>query len=126
MAKWTPRPIRAPVLPADDRTLKFSLKYLDTDHERFHFDACTADTFLKDLVLAMRHYSQFTLDQFTDQNHDPHRHQFDFAGTPEAGGFSNLEEDVGGHLKTGHRWTLQKRPTESGQDTSIYNLNVGI
>jgi hypothetical protein len=35
-------------------------------------------------------------------------------------------KNLGGHLKTGHRWTLQKRPTESGQDTSIYNLNVGI
>ena len=96
MAKWTSRQIRAPILPTDDRTLKFSLKYLDIDHERFHFDAWAADTFLKDLVLAIRHYSQFTLDQFTDQNHDPHRHQFDFAGTPETGGFSNLEEELRG------------------------------
>jgi hypothetical protein len=96
MAKWTPRPIRAPILPPDDRTLKFSLKYLDIEHSRFRFDHCSADDFLRDLVLAMKHYSQFTLDQFTDQNHDPHRHQFDFAGTPESEGFSTLEDELRG------------------------------
>src|SRR5579863_9214346 len=30
--------------------------------------------------------------------------------------------DLGGHLKTGHAWTLQKRPTERNQDNSSYTL----
>ena len=29
---------------------------------------------------------------------------------------------LGGHLKTGHTWTLQNRPTERNQNKSIYNL----
>jgi hypothetical protein len=29
---------------------------------------------------------------------------------------------LGGHLKTGHAWTLQNRPTERNQNKSIYNL----
>ena len=30
--------------------------------------------------------------------------------------------DLGGHLKTGHTWTLQNRPTERNQNKSIYTL----
>jgi hypothetical protein len=29
---------------------------------------------------------------------------------------------LGGHLKTGHLWTLQNRPTERNQNKSIYTL----
>jgi len=29
---------------------------------------------------------------------------------------------LGGHLKTGHWWTLQNRPTEENQNKSIYTL----
>jgi hypothetical protein len=29
---------------------------------------------------------------------------------------------LGGHLKTGHTWTLQNRPTERNQNKSIYTL----
>ena len=29
---------------------------------------------------------------------------------------------LGGHLKTGHRWSLQNRPTEQSQNKSIYTL----
>jgi hypothetical protein len=39
---------------------------------------------------------------------------------------ATLISGLGGHLKTGHTWTLQNRPTDAGQDTSIYNLNAGI
>jgi hypothetical protein len=31
---------------------------------------------------------------------------------------------LGGHLKTGHRWTLQNRPTELNQNKSIYTLET--
>jgi hypothetical protein len=27
---------------------------------------------------------------------------------------------LGGHLKTGHWWTLQNRPTKASQDKDIY------
>ncbi len=31
---------------------------------------------------------------------------------------------LGGHLKTGHRWTLQNRPTEQNQNKIIYTLSA--
>jgi hypothetical protein len=31
---------------------------------------------------------------------------------------------LGGHLKTGHTWPPQNRPTERDQDKSIYNLTL--
>jgi len=37
----------------------------------------------------------------------------------QAGTYRN---DLGGHLKTGHTWTLQNRPTEQNQNKSIYTL----
>ena len=41
-----------------------------------------------------------------------------FAGTWSAA-------PLGGHLKTGHRWTLQNRPTEQNQNKSIYTSLEG-
>jgi hypothetical protein len=39
-------------------------------------------------------------------------------------GYDDLEElrNLGGHLKTGHTWTLQNRPTERSQNKTIYTL----
>ncbi len=34
--------------------------------------------------------------------------------------------DLGGHLKTGHTWTLQNRPTERNQNKSIYTARGGV
>src|SRR5712691_4142196 len=33
---------------------------------------------------------------------------------------------LGGHLKTGHGWTLQKRPTELSRDKSSYTLSRAV
>jgi hypothetical protein len=33
---------------------------------------------------------------------------------------------LGGHLKTGHRWTLQNRPTELNQNKNIYTPETVI
>ena len=35
---------------------------------------------------------------------------------------SSITQTLGGHLKTGHAWTLQNRPTEQNQNKSIYTL----
>jgi VIT1/CCC1 family predicted Fe2+/Mn2+ transporter len=35
---------------------------------------------------------------------------------------ASLGVGLGGHLKTGHTWTLQNRPTERNQNKSIYTL----
>jgi len=33
---------------------------------------------------------------------------------------------LGGHLKTGHTWTLQNRPTKRNQNKSIYTSGLGV
>ncbi len=35
---------------------------------------------------------------------------------------STIQLVLGGHLKTGHTWSLQKRPTKRTQNKSIYTL----
>jgi len=37
-----------------------------------------------------------------------------------------LLKSLGGHLKTGHTWSLQNRPTELNQNKSIYNPPVVV
>src|SRR5277367_2979659 len=37
-----------------------------------------------------------------------------------------LSKTLGGHLKTGHTWPLQNRPTELDQDKSIYNPPMAV
>src|ERR1035437_6835061 len=37
-----------------------------------------------------------------------------------------FRSDLGGHLKTGHTWPLQNRPTKLSQDKSIYNPPMAI
>ena len=36
------------------------------------------------------------------------------------------DKALGGHLKTGHRRTLQNRPTERNQNKSIYTLERAL
>jgi len=39
---------------------------------------------------------------------------------------TELSANLGGHLKTGHTWPLQNRPTELDQDKSIYNPPMAV
>src|SRR5713101_6803098 len=39
---------------------------------------------------------------------------------------SVAHRNLGGHLKTGHGWTLQKRPTELSRDKSSYTLSRAV
>ena len=41
-------------------------------------------------------------------------------------GRSAESEHLGGHLKTGHTWPLQNRPTKLSQDKSIYNPPMAV
>jgi hypothetical protein len=40
--------------------------------------------------------------------------------------YTRVDLDLGGHLKTGHTWPLQNRPTEPHQDKSIYNPPTAV
>jgi hypothetical protein len=37
-----------------------------------------------------------------------------------------MEQSLGGHLKTGHWWPLQNRPTKLSQNKSIYNPPMAV
>jgi hypothetical protein len=87
------RAIRAPALPQDARSLKFSFKYLDKDHPKFATTRCHGE-FMDQLIHALCRYSGGSVDYFTDMSNEDFRHSFDFAGTTEPNGFRNLEEEL--------------------------------
>ena len=84
--------IPAPILPTEQRFLKFSFKHLDLEHRKFQLTACDVD-FLRNFVQALQRYANYTVDQFTDQNIDEFRHTFDFTQAMEDG-FSSLSEEL--------------------------------
>jgi hypothetical protein len=65
--------------------LKFSLKYLDTGHSDFELAKCCRE-FLACLVTEIHRYSQFTVDQFKDNDpNDWHRHKINFQSSSRTG-----------------------------------------
>jgi hypothetical protein len=58
------------------------------------------------------------ISDITTNNVSTSQHGFAPKAPNDATKFLNL----GGHLKTGHRWTLQNRPMEQNQNKIIYNL----
>ncbi len=78
--------------PAQDQDavrLQFSFKHLDADHPRFRMNDCSQE-FLRTLLLQIKIYSEYTEEQFTDENNDDRRHKNFWADTSEPDGFTHL------------------------------------
>ena len=89
------RGIPEPRLQVSDRPLRFSFKHLHLEHGRFHINNCN-NQFLLDFIYSIREFSTWTVDAFTDQYNNFHRHSFGFEGTTEPNGFlaaPNIDPD---------------------------------
>jgi hypothetical protein len=107
------RGIPTPVVQEDDRFVKFSFKYLETDCNEFHVGKCSGE-FLVALVRRLREYSSMPVDSFLDQENDHHRHIIDFRQTrfPHV----NLEQ-----LAYEESWQFQVAPWT---DWRVYGILV--
>jgi len=63
-------------LAEDSRLLEFSFKHLDLQNPRFHSDNCDS-AYLCSLLECIRRYSNYTVGQFTDFNHESDRNTID-------------------------------------------------
>jgi hypothetical protein len=80
-------------VPTRQKLLKFSFKHLDTTKEKFGCDKCTQEYFAK-LLQTLQRYSTWRVEEFTEQDHNEHRHVIsDFSTTSEPAGFSHISDD---------------------------------
>ncbi|MDR3723485.1 MAG: hypothetical protein P4K83_03240 [Terracidiphilus sp.] len=84
----------APVVPIDQRKLRFSFEYLDLNHPRFQIEECDKE-FYDALLREILKYQQYSVDMFTQSDPRERRHPIYFPGTHEPEGFNvdpNIEE----------------------------------
>jgi hypothetical protein len=79
-----PGPTRTEQLP-----LRFSFKHLDLEKQKFHPSKCEIEYFVR-LFHTLRKFSTWTVEQFTDQNNNEHRHIIWFSDTSEPDGFAHI------------------------------------
>jgi hypothetical protein len=89
--------------------LKFSFKHLDCSSEKFAVRNCHREDFWHNLLLRIKEYSQWTVDQFRDQNHqtNEHRHTIHFPETSEPDGFTNVDQE---NLALEEPWQFSVNP----------------
>ena len=84
----------------------------DTDDNLMHISVITIGEVCKGITVHQEAHRRAWLRQWLENDLRPW-----FAG--------RILPVLGGHLKTGHSWTLQKRPTEPNQNKTIYTSRVG-
>ena len=85
--------IPEPVVPEGIRQfVRFSFKHIDLQSTEFGPAHCCQE-YLRCLVERLRHYSQWPLEEFLDQNNQDNRHMIDFRVTRFAEGFPNVNLD---------------------------------
>ena len=100
MANGQWRGIPEPRLPSQDQPLRFSFKHLHLEHEKFNVRDCDQE-FILAFIRAIREFSTWTIESFTYQKNNFHRHSFDFANSSEPDGFLSAPhidaEQLGSH-----------------------------
>jgi hypothetical protein len=79
-----------PVIPANERGLRFSFLYLQADHKKFPLSACTAE-YLSALIERIKLYETYSVDAFKTEDHEQHRHCLTFGESTEPDGFPNID-----------------------------------
>jgi hypothetical protein len=85
--------VHADAIPASP-TVKFSFKHLDLTHPKFSLNNCCPE-FWQALFVCLKLFSGWTVEQFTDQYNQEHRHTIHFPETSEPGGFNVDPDNLG-------------------------------
>ena len=80
-------------VPINRNRLQFSFRYLDHNHSEFLLKDCSQEFFIA-LLCKLKEYSEYTEEQFTEENNDENRHRNFWEDTSEPGGFRHLGDEV--------------------------------
>jgi hypothetical protein len=76
-------------IPRGEELLQFSFRHIDLVNEKFSLSECTTEFFCL-LMETIKTFSNWTVDDFQDQNNKEHRHLIDFRQTTELNGFRDV------------------------------------
>jgi hypothetical protein len=105
MTKRKVKRISPPHPEPETERIRFSFKYLDSEHPDFRIPNCPAE-FFQALLCQIKEYENYTEDQFTNINHQDNRVQFYFPDTAYPDGFDFLNIE----LQTDHGWEIKVAP----------------
>lgn len=120
--KYKPR-IPNPCPEPETERLQFSFKHLDENHPKFKIESCSSD-YLRALLLQIKVYSDYTEEQFTDQNNNDHRHWNFWRDTTETNGFTNLSDEI----QNEYSWQFALNPQSRkapGANWRVHGMLVG-
>jgi len=113
-----------PVQPAAaNMPLRFSFKYLDLNHQKFSHAKCSKEYMVALFQLLCR-FSQWTVENFLDQNNNQHRHMIDFAQTSEPDGFQHILEIDPEQLGYDEGWQSGIIPEDPGNRWRAHGILV--
>lgn len=82
--------IQSPEVPVEKRGLRFSLQFIQTEHEKFPIGDCPK-AFFEAFFREILRYGSFTVEAFRDPCPGEKRHPIYFSGTTEPHGFPNID-----------------------------------
>lgn len=103
--------------------LQFSFKHLDDKHSKFNIGNCSQE-FLIALLLEVKNYSEYTVEQFEEENNKDHRHKNFWSDTSERKGFTHLSVEI----QNEYSWQFALRPqcyTGREDDWRVHGMLVG-
>jgi hypothetical protein len=111
--------IPEPIVPEDGQRnhVKFSFKHIDLNSDEYGPRHCS-DQCLRSLIVRLREYSSWAIENFQEQNNREHRHVIDFRQTKFPDGFPNVDfEQVAYH----DAWQFELHP---GQPWRVYGILI--
>ena len=98
--------------------LEFSFKHLDSAGQKFNIDNCDKD-YLCGLLLRIQSYSNYTVDQFIDFNHQSDRHTID----PEKLREQLADKMLNEQLLDSEAWELKIEPDATSPPKSLWRAH---
>jgi len=109
MAKRPSKPkIQIQAIPVEQRGLRFSVQFLQIDHDRFPIGRCPKE-FFEALFREIARYQTFSVEAFQEACPAEHRHPIYFPGTAEPEGFPNIDP-TSDDLWTDNSWQFGLSP----------------
>jgi hypothetical protein len=109
--------IPVPVIQPATELLRFSFKHIDLTTAKFLTENCDVE-FFRELLVAVRDLSSWTIERFCDQNNNEHRHVIWFPQTTEPDGFRSVEAD---QLQYHECWQFQ---LSKKQDWRVHGILI--
>jgi hypothetical protein len=117
------RGIPEPRLAPESKPVRFSFKHIEVESEKFNYSKCSGE-FYRRLFLCLRTFSTWSVELFTDQNNNEHRHVIWFPETSELDGFANVPNIDPDQLGFHEAWQFSVCPDDPGNQWRVHGILI--